>query len=31
MIEQGGRNPPYTIVVDIANARGVRPSDLAEG
>jgi transcriptional regulator with XRE-family HTH domain len=28
LIERGGRNPPYTTVVDIAHALGVSPRDI---
>jgi transcriptional regulator with XRE-family HTH domain len=28
LIERGGRNPPFTTVVAIANALGVRPAEL---
>ena len=30
LIERGGRNPPYTTVVAIANALGVSPRDIVE-
>jgi len=28
LIERGGRNPPYTTVVEIADALGVGPRDI---
>ena len=30
LIERGGRNPPYTTVIAIANALGVSPRDIVE-
>ena len=30
LIERGGRNPPFTTVVEIAHALGVSPQDLCE-
>ena len=30
LIERGGRNPPYTTVIAIANALGVSPRDIFE-